>query len=104
MAYADYYHCDICDSKAFYDAQIDWDETRIGDMKVICKKCAESHDVVVMQKVSLEYPLNKIALEKAHELRKKIFFESNGELEASTREIIENYIKSLNEQIKEQKP
>jgi hypothetical protein len=25
MAYADYRHCDICDAKTFYDANLDYD-------------------------------------------------------------------------------
>ncbi len=48
MAGADYYSCDVCGSKTFYDANLDWrDGTRetgwedwlpnVGAMKVICK-------------------------------------------------------------------
>ncbi len=30
MAYADYTHCAVCDSKAFYDASLNWDFDRAG--------------------------------------------------------------------------
>lgn len=52
MAYVDYYHCDLCDAKAFYDADVDYDGTGVGvgHMMVICKDCAKTHEVVVLEK------------------------------------------------------
>lgn len=52
MAYVDYYHCDLCDAKAFYDADVDYDGTGVGvgHMMVICKDCAKTHEVVVREK------------------------------------------------------
>jgi hypothetical protein len=51
MAGADYYSCDICGCKTFYDAQLDYDDNgdlpRVGDMKVLCNECAETHRVVI---------------------------------------------------------
>lgn len=58
MAYADYRLCDVCGGKTFYDANLDyhqpdaehpaeWRLPGVGSMKVICKKCAETHEVVV---------------------------------------------------------
>lgn len=50
MAYADYYLCDICDGKAFYDANVDWEISEGIDIKVLCPKCAEDYEVVIQQK------------------------------------------------------
>ena len=52
MAVADYYLCDVCGSKTFYDSELDWREgtketdwedwlPNVGAMKVICKGCIE---------------------------------------------------------------
>lgn len=76
MALADYRLCDICESKVFYDAnlnyqsgQTDWyhepiDETNslkycgemavglkldnLGDWAVICQECAKNHKCIVV--------------------------------------------------------
>jgi hypothetical protein len=56
MARADYWLCDICDCKTFYDAGLRYDECRhrsdgkrlpsgVGDMLVICEECAKSYRV-----------------------------------------------------------
>jgi hypothetical protein len=62
MAMADYYLCDQCGGKTFYDTGLDWryedDEGNdceanlrgVGDMVVICEKCAAKFEVVVMPK------------------------------------------------------
>lgn len=59
MATADYYLCDVCDGKAFYDANLDYDHDdpvlygngsrlgRVGDMRVICVNCAKTHKILV---------------------------------------------------------
>jgi len=63
MAMADYYLCDVCGGKAFYDAGIsdsrytalfdsseydpDWG---VVDMKVLCPDCAKTHEVVIKEK------------------------------------------------------
>ena len=47
MAYADYYLCDMCGEKCFYDANIDWDCQHLGDMVAICKECAKTHKTVI---------------------------------------------------------
>ena len=49
MAYADYTHCDLCDCKVYYDANVDYD-WNLGSMAVICKKCAETHETIVREK------------------------------------------------------
>ena len=50
MAYADYYHCDVCDSKAFYDANVDWEVFEGIDMRVLCEKCAKDYEVIIKKK------------------------------------------------------
>lgn len=56
MAAADYYGCDVCGAKTFYDANLDYDCAPptyeptlpgVGQMKVICKACAEHHEIVI---------------------------------------------------------
>lgn len=51
MAYCDYRHCDVCDAKAFYDANLNYDDNgkleRVGAMKVLCDDCAKTHEVVI---------------------------------------------------------
>jgi hypothetical protein len=62
MAMADYYQCDVCGGKTFYDAELHYDcsvngspfPVGAGDMKVICKTCAETHQVVVTEKPKKE--------------------------------------------------
>lgn len=58
MAYVDYRHCDICDCKAFYDANLDYDFDErpdtglydVGEWKVICRDCAKTHQVVIVKR------------------------------------------------------
>jgi predicted amidophosphoribosyltransferase len=66
MALADYYLCDVCEAKAFYDANLnyDFDERvsygcqskleRVGDMKVICDDCAAKYEVVLVPRAALK--------------------------------------------------
>lgn len=66
MAAADYYLCDVCGAKTFYDANLNYEwcgpeanfnpETNhmwpcgdVGFMVVLCKDCAKSHRVVIQQ-------------------------------------------------------
>ena len=48
MASGEYYHCDVCGAKTFYDADIDWEVENVGSMKVICDACAQTHYIVIM--------------------------------------------------------
>lgn len=62
MARSDYYLCDKCDGKAFYDANLNYDFDRgtakdgspkldfVGDMAVLCDGCAEDYEVVIQPK------------------------------------------------------
>ena len=66
MAGADYYSCDVCGCKTFYDANIAysqyedenmnpnsghiWPDGDVGDMLVICKECAKTHKIALITK------------------------------------------------------
>ena len=61
MALSDYRLCDVCGSKAFYDAQLNYamdkiDRNgdpkleRVGDIKVICDSCVNTHEIVIDRK------------------------------------------------------
>ncbi len=56
MAMADYAHCDVCGSKAFYDADITDDRYHDPiseggvDIGVICNDCTKTHRVVIQLK------------------------------------------------------
>jgi hypothetical protein len=56
MALADYYLCDNCEGKTFYDAELNYQACAdgsmvlpgVGSMKVLCEKCAENFEIVVI--------------------------------------------------------
>lgn len=62
MAACDYYSCDACGKKTFYDANLTygndlngdpfhnkpWPDGDVGGMAVICKKCAETHTIMIL--------------------------------------------------------
>ena len=60
MALSDYYLCDVCNGKCFYDANLNWVEDpndpgilvieKVGDMAVICSDCAKTHETVVIKR------------------------------------------------------
>ena len=70
MAMSDYRLCDVCERKAFYDANLNYDQGAdvpgmlrngggmmentaldyVGDWGVICTDCAETHEVVIRPK------------------------------------------------------
>lgn len=62
MAGGDYYSCDKCDAKTFYDAALDYHEDSetfdeylpgVGSMRVICNKCSITHKVVIVEKAPI---------------------------------------------------
>lgn len=70
MAYADYRLCDLCESKVFYDANLNYQHDKeiyseirnagmmlshtrleyLGDWVVICSNCAKTHKCVIVAK------------------------------------------------------
>ena len=65
MAMADYYRCDVCGSKTFYDAECSYTDNNtdaengnlllwgVGQMRVLCEECAETKRVVIVNKQRL---------------------------------------------------
>jgi len=61
MAMADYYLCDVCGNKAFYDANITdprysaiWDEREECDpigIAAICPECNKTHKAVIVSRI-----------------------------------------------------
>jgi hypothetical protein len=69
MALADYYLCDVCECKTFYDAVCEFDQYNqnpntghpwpngdVGYMVVLCKDCAATHSVTITEKTPNEQP------------------------------------------------
>lgn len=60
MAMADYYLCDACSGKTFYDRVLDYqrdDEgniTNVGDMAVLCTECAKTRKLVIVFAAAVE--------------------------------------------------
>lgn len=63
MAFADYYLCDICGMRTFYDANVNYDDYNenpkshhpwpngdIGDMAVLCSECSKKYKIVILDK------------------------------------------------------
>lgn len=47
MSKRDYYLCDCCNEKCFYDADIPDRFEQAGKIKAICKQCAETHTISI---------------------------------------------------------
>ncbi len=68
MAGMDYFHCDWCSAKAFYDARLNYSESEqmrnrtdipkldfCDDIRALCEGCAQKYRVVVLPKVTHEF-------------------------------------------------
>jgi len=66
MAASDYYLCDVCGKKAFYDANLDYNSDGslgyVGEMAVICTECAKTHDIKIVAQHEAE-PVAEVAQE-----------------------------------------
>ena len=52
MAFMDYYLCDICGSKTFYDGDVNYDTGNgVGDMKVVCPVCNKTHKIIITPRI-----------------------------------------------------
>jgi hypothetical protein len=66
----DYRCCDVCGEKAFYDASLPYDFDKypdnglfnLGDWRVICRKCSDTH---VLRVVALEQPADTASASSA---------------------------------------
>ena len=57
MALADYYLCDVCSKKVFYDSGVDYGDDDeysygVGDMACICKACSSQYEIKIVKKES----------------------------------------------------
>lgn len=52
MAGIDYYSCDVCGNKVYYDATTEYNHPNFGDMKVICKECIKDYEIIIQYKRS----------------------------------------------------
>lgn len=58
MAASDYRLCDICDSKCYYDSNVEYDFTEYpdtglwntGDWAVICRECSKTYQVIIQKR------------------------------------------------------
>lgn len=56
MAMADYYHCDVCGGKAFYDSHISWETTMLAvneydqpeSLVALCADCFKTHEIKIV--------------------------------------------------------
>ena len=55
VAYMDYYHCDRCHEKAFYDGDLD-DRFRGIEIAALCATCAQTHELVVQVRSTSNQP------------------------------------------------
>jgi len=49
MAYADYMHCEVCDAKVYYDADIDYSYHECFPV-VLCDECNKTHEIIVCKR------------------------------------------------------
>ncbi len=48
MAGANYYRCDLCNARTFYDADVDWEhQHNLGQIAALCKQCSKAYQVVI---------------------------------------------------------
>jgi len=48
MAGADYYSCDECSCKTFYDAEVEY--WNVGQMIVLCPGCSRKYEIVILER------------------------------------------------------
>jgi hypothetical protein len=66
MAGADYWKCEICGCKAFYDAQIEWwsEDNWTGALAALCVDCSKTHQLAVRKRDAAEWtPIEPIEKE-----------------------------------------
>ena len=49
MAYADYMHCAVCDTKVHYDAEVDYEYHECLPV-VLCDDCLKTHEIIVRKR------------------------------------------------------
>ena len=49
MAYADYMHCAVCDTKVYYDAEVNYVYHECLPI-VLCDDCLKTHEIIVRKR------------------------------------------------------
>ena len=49
MAGGDYYSCDKCECKTFYDSEVDY-SYMVGQMMVLCDNCVKTHEIILKER------------------------------------------------------
>lgn len=60
MAGADYWKCELCGAKAFYDAAVSWDTAYVGhneygeptSVVALCEACDKTHEIKVVPRLN----------------------------------------------------
>jgi hypothetical protein len=68
MSKRDYYPCDVCGEKTFYDADVDIDCFRENykiDLKVICGECSKNYDIHIVKKNKKQHKERDAAMNKS---------------------------------------
>ena len=63
MAGADYYSCDKCGRKTFYDAEVNYDG--LGSMAALCEDCDKTHAAIIVERSQEAIRLTADAVVKA---------------------------------------
>jgi hypothetical protein len=50
MAGADYQDCELCSCRTFYDGNINYEGTNLGELKTLCIECAATHTLVLTKR------------------------------------------------------
>ncbi len=65
MAGADYYSCDKCGRKTYYDAEVDYDG--LGSMAALCEDCDKTHAAIIVERSQVSVRLAAEAVVQAAE-------------------------------------
>ena len=48
MAGGDYFSCTVCGRKTFYDSDVDYEYSSVGEMASLCKECSKTLRIAVV--------------------------------------------------------
>ena len=57
MAYCDYIHCAVCNSKTIYDAEVNYDYSDGQELISLCAECNKKYEIVVRNRDTEHIPL-----------------------------------------------
>ena len=102
MAGADYYSCDKCGRKTFYDAEVNYDG--LGSMAALCEDCDKTHAAIIVERSQEAIRLTADAVVKAAENYSDTFDPMHGALTEAHNELLDAVLahrKAKAEQAKE---